>query len=205
MQQNHLWSANFHMLKKLLVVAIIPVSWQVIISYLFFDKSASELDHVLICDNLFTASFYLMFLYRFWWALYLGFKWKWLPWHRVSFLFLELVTMSFLFSTFPFPFFSFYQVFWFFKSFLSRSSYAIHLPEKVQGPFLESSVVQVSCGWKHTAAISGKLLSSHKKKEVPYVEYFFSCQSNVKACFCFSFFIKKKKLFRQDGEGINKA
>lgn len=35
------------------------------------------------------------------------------------------------------------------------SSYAIHLPEKVQGPFLESSVVQVSCGWKHTAAISG--------------------------------------------------
>ncbi|KAI5404900.1 hypothetical protein KIW84_051886 [Lathyrus oleraceus] len=34
-------------------------------------------------------------------------------------------------------------------------SYAIHLPEKVQGPFLESSVVQVSCGWKHTAAISG--------------------------------------------------
>ncbi|WJX40937.1 HECT-type E3 ubiquitin transferase [Trifolium repens] len=35
------------------------------------------------------------------------------------------------------------------------SSYAIHSPEKVQGPFLESCVVQVSCGWKHTAAISG--------------------------------------------------
>ncbi|PNY08361.1 hypothetical protein L195_g004881 [Trifolium pratense] len=35
------------------------------------------------------------------------------------------------------------------------SSYAIHSPEKVQGPFLESSVFQVSCGWKHTAAISG--------------------------------------------------
>ncbi|MED6123603.1 hypothetical protein PIB30_050628 [Stylosanthes scabra] len=31
---------------------------------------------------------------------------------------------------------------------------AIHLPEKVRGPFLRSSVSQVSCGWKHTAAIS---------------------------------------------------
>ncbi|XP_057420528.1 ultraviolet-B receptor UVR8 [Lotus japonicus] len=31
---------------------------------------------------------------------------------------------------------------------------AIHLPEKVQGPFMKSSVSQVSCGWKHTAAIS---------------------------------------------------
>ncbi|KAG5035851.1 hypothetical protein JHK87_010761 [Glycine soja] len=35
------------------------------------------------------------------------------------------------------------------------SSDVIHLPEKVQGPFLKSSVSQVSCGWKHTAAISG--------------------------------------------------
>nr|XP_027190586.1 ultraviolet-B receptor UVR8 isoform X2 [Cicer arietinum] len=35
------------------------------------------------------------------------------------------------------------------------SSYAIHQPEKIQEPFLESSVVQVSCGWKHTAAICG--------------------------------------------------
>ncbi|KAH1255297.1 Ultraviolet-B receptor UVR8 [Glycine max] len=34
------------------------------------------------------------------------------------------------------------------------SSDVIHLPEKVQGPFLKSSVSQVSCGWKHTAAIS---------------------------------------------------
>ncbi|KAI4336482.1 hypothetical protein L6164_015004 [Bauhinia variegata] len=34
------------------------------------------------------------------------------------------------------------------------SSDVIHLPEKVQGPFLKSSVTQVSCGWKHTAAIS---------------------------------------------------
>ncbi|MED6144826.1 hypothetical protein PIB30_019070 [Stylosanthes scabra] len=31
---------------------------------------------------------------------------------------------------------------------------AIHVPEKVRGPFLRSSVSQVSCGWKHTAAIS---------------------------------------------------
>lgn len=29
-----------------------------------------------------------------------------------------------------------------------------HLPERVQGPFLKHSVCQVSCGWKHTAAIS---------------------------------------------------
>ncbi|XP_052197694.1 ultraviolet-B receptor UVR8 isoform X2 [Diospyros lotus] len=29
-----------------------------------------------------------------------------------------------------------------------------HLPERVQGPFLTTSVCQVSCGWKHTAAIS---------------------------------------------------
>nr|XP_011469743.1 PREDICTED: ultraviolet-B receptor UVR8 isoform X1 [Fragaria vesca subsp. vesca] len=31
-----------------------------------------------------------------------------------------------------------------------------HLPERVQGPFLKSAVVKVSCGWKHTAAISGR-------------------------------------------------
>ncbi|KAL1347018.1 hypothetical protein AAHE18_08G228200 [Arachis hypogaea] len=37
---------------------------------------------------------------------------------------------------------------------------AIHVPEKVQGPFLRSSVSQVSCGWKHTAAISeGRLFT----------------------------------------------
>ncbi|XP_028062174.1 ultraviolet-B receptor UVR8 isoform X1 [Camellia sinensis] len=29
-----------------------------------------------------------------------------------------------------------------------------HLPERVQGPFLKHPVFQVSCGWKHTAAIS---------------------------------------------------
>ncbi|XP_059431591.1 ultraviolet-B receptor UVR8-like [Corylus avellana] len=29
-----------------------------------------------------------------------------------------------------------------------------HLPERVQGPFLKSPVSKVSCGWKHTAAIS---------------------------------------------------
>ncbi|CAN6711803.1 unnamed protein product [Malus baccata var. baccata] len=29
-----------------------------------------------------------------------------------------------------------------------------HHPERVQGPFLKSPVVKVSCGWKHTAAIS---------------------------------------------------
>lgn len=114
-------------------------------------------------------------LHRFWWTLYLGFKWKWLPWHRVSFLFLKLVTLSFSFSTFPFPHFSFFQVFWFFKSFLSRSSYAIHLPEKVQGPFLESSVVQVSCGWKHTAAISGKFFSSYKRQSTLLLLSAFSC------------------------------
>ncbi|GAB4855743.1 hypothetical protein Ancab_024387 [Ancistrocladus abbreviatus] len=31
---------------------------------------------------------------------------------------------------------------------------AVHLPERVQGPFLRQSVYKVSCGWKHTAAIS---------------------------------------------------
>ncbi|KAM7276060.1 hypothetical protein ACFE04_017926 [Oxalis oulophora] len=34
------------------------------------------------------------------------------------------------------------------------STEVYHLPERVQGPFLESSVSQVSCGWKHSAAIS---------------------------------------------------
>ncbi|CAJ1974859.1 unnamed protein product [Sphenostylis stenocarpa] len=43
------------------------------------------------------------------------------------------------------------------------SSDVIHLPEKVQGPFLKSSVSQVSCGWKHTAAISGKFFPSTEK------------------------------------------
>ncbi|XP_073294968.1 ultraviolet-B receptor UVR8 isoform X2 [Primulina huaijiensis] len=31
----------------------------------------------------------------------------------------------------------------------------IYSPERVQGPFLKQPVTQVSCGWKHTAAISG--------------------------------------------------
>ncbi|XP_060212325.1 ultraviolet-B receptor UVR8 isoform X4 [Lycium barbarum] len=30
-----------------------------------------------------------------------------------------------------------------------------HTPERVEGPFLRHSVSEVSCGWKHTAAISG--------------------------------------------------
>lgn len=30
-----------------------------------------------------------------------------------------------------------------------------HSPEKVLGPFLRYSVSKVSCGWKHTAAVSG--------------------------------------------------
>ncbi|EOX92733.1 hypothetical protein QUC31_003788 [Theobroma cacao] len=35
-----------------------------------------------------------------------------------------------------------------------------HLPERVQGPFLKSPVCKVSCGWKHTAAISdGKVFT----------------------------------------------
>ncbi|KAK9291600.1 hypothetical protein L1049_019549 [Liquidambar formosana] len=34
----------------------------------------------------------------------------------------------------------------------------IHLPERVQGPFLKSPVCKVSCGWKHTAAISEGML-----------------------------------------------
>ncbi|KAG5607822.1 hypothetical protein H5410_029314 [Solanum commersonii] len=32
-----------------------------------------------------------------------------------------------------------------------------HLPERVEGPFLRHSVSEVSCGWKHTAAISATL------------------------------------------------
>ncbi|KAJ4967149.1 hypothetical protein NE237_018998 [Protea cynaroides] len=31
----------------------------------------------------------------------------------------------------------------------------VHMPERVEGPFLKSPVCKVSCGWKHTAAISG--------------------------------------------------
>ncbi|KAF3439300.1 hypothetical protein FNV43_RR17576 [Rhamnella rubrinervis] len=35
-----------------------------------------------------------------------------------------------------------------------------HVPERVLGPFLKSPVYQVSCGWKHTAAISeGKIFT----------------------------------------------
>lgn len=36
-----------------------------------------------------------------------------------------------------------------------RSTYVSHSPVRVEGPFLESAVTHVSCGWKHTAAISG--------------------------------------------------
>ncbi|XP_054805459.1 ultraviolet-B receptor UVR8 isoform X2 [Prosopis cineraria] len=40
------------------------------------------------------------------------------------------------------------------------SSDVIDQPERVQGPFLKSSVSQVSCGWKHTAAIAeGKVFT----------------------------------------------
>ncbi|XP_028786192.1 ultraviolet-B receptor UVR8 isoform X2 [Neltuma alba] len=40
------------------------------------------------------------------------------------------------------------------------SSDVIHQPERVLGPFLKSSVSQISCGWKHTAAISeGKIFT----------------------------------------------
>ncbi|XP_022966333.1 PH, RCC1 and FYVE domains-containing protein 1 isoform X3 [Cucurbita maxima] len=35
------------------------------------------------------------------------------------------------------------------------STSVFHLPEKVEGPFSKSPVSKVSCGWKHTAAISG--------------------------------------------------
>ncbi|KAJ9135113.1 hypothetical protein P3X46_032332 [Hevea brasiliensis] len=34
------------------------------------------------------------------------------------------------------------------------STNAFHLPERVEGPFSRSPVEKVSCGWKHTAAIS---------------------------------------------------
>ncbi|CAA7027055.1 unnamed protein product [Microthlaspi erraticum] len=34
------------------------------------------------------------------------------------------------------------------------STYVSHSPVRVEGPFMESNVSQVSCGWKHTAAIS---------------------------------------------------
>ncbi|KAJ0094448.1 hypothetical protein Patl1_15839 [Pistacia atlantica] len=34
------------------------------------------------------------------------------------------------------------------------STDAFHSPERVQGPFSRSPVYKVSCGWKHTAAIS---------------------------------------------------
>ncbi|KAJ8765337.1 hypothetical protein K2173_012034 [Erythroxylum novogranatense] len=36
----------------------------------------------------------------------------------------------------------------------SNSIDALHFPERVQGPFVKSPVDQISCGWKHTAAIS---------------------------------------------------
>ncbi|XP_022725598.1 ultraviolet-B receptor UVR8-like isoform X1 [Durio zibethinus] len=40
------------------------------------------------------------------------------------------------------------------------STDVFHVPERVQGPFLKSSVCKVSCGWKHTAAISdGKVFT----------------------------------------------
>ncbi|CDY44785.1 BnaC02g01020D [Brassica napus] len=36
----------------------------------------------------------------------------------------------------------------------TESTYVSHSPVRVEGPFLESDVTHVSCGWKHTAAIS---------------------------------------------------
>ncbi|KAL4561348.1 hypothetical protein LXL04_033513 [Taraxacum kok-saghyz] len=33
-------------------------------------------------------------------------------------------------------------------------THTVHVPERVEGPFLQNSVSKVSCGWKHTAAIS---------------------------------------------------
>lgn len=36
----------------------------------------------------------------------------------------------------------------------TESTYVSHSPVRVEGPFLESTVTHVSCGWKHTAAIS---------------------------------------------------
>ncbi|XP_020532779.1 ultraviolet-B receptor UVR8 isoform X2 [Jatropha curcas] len=37
------------------------------------------------------------------------------------------------------------------------STNAFHLPERVQGHLLRSPIDKVSCGWKHTAAISGNI------------------------------------------------
>ncbi|KAI7742662.1 hypothetical protein M8C21_025550, partial [Ambrosia artemisiifolia] len=34
-------------------------------------------------------------------------------------------------------------------------THAVLVPERVEGPFIRNSVSKVSCGWKHTAAISG--------------------------------------------------
>ncbi|XP_030551341.1 ultraviolet-B receptor UVR8 isoform X2 [Rhodamnia argentea] len=40
------------------------------------------------------------------------------------------------------------------------STDVFHLPERVEGPFVKSPVSKVSCGWKHTAAISdGKVFT----------------------------------------------
>ncbi|XP_041007909.1 ultraviolet-B receptor UVR8 isoform X2 [Juglans microcarpa x Juglans regia] len=39
------------------------------------------------------------------------------------------------------------------------STDVFHIPERVQGPFLKSPVTKVSCGWKHTAAISGNIFT----------------------------------------------
>ncbi|KAJ6990972.1 hypothetical protein NC653_019269 [Populus alba x Populus x berolinensis] len=44
------------------------------------------------------------------------------------------------------------------------STNVLHLPEQVEGPFLRSSVDKESCGWKHTAAISGNICFSLKFK-----------------------------------------
>ncbi|CAK7354630.1 unnamed protein product [Dovyalis caffra] len=38
--------------------------------------------------------------------------------------------------------------------FVDSSTDVLHLPERVEGPFLRSPVDKVSCGWKHTAVIS---------------------------------------------------
>lgn len=99
-QQNHRWLVNFHTLMKLPVVAIISVSWQVC--------------HQLLILNMFwfvifvTASFYLLFFFRFWWALYMGFKWKWLPRHWVSSLVFMLRTS---YSSFSFLYFYAFKCF----------------------------------------------------------------------------------------------
>ncbi|KAK4353526.1 hypothetical protein RND71_025720 [Anisodus tanguticus] len=39
--------------------------------------------------------------------------------------------------------------------FVGCSTDVAHSPERVEGPFLSHPVYEVSCGWKHTAAISG--------------------------------------------------